>query len=111
MTGPANSKTVEVATVDEVWIGDLVGVDAAGVPVLLVNIDGTIKAYLDRCAHLRFPLSEGQLDRGVLTCRAHHWQYDVATGRGINPREAAMVPLAVEVRSGSVYVTLEAHDG
>jgi hypothetical protein len=35
---------VRVAKVGDVWVGDLVGVEAAGVPVVLVNVDGTIRA-------------------------------------------------------------------
>jgi toluene monooxygenase system ferredoxin subunit len=100
-----------VAKVDDVWVGDLVGVDVAGVPVLLVNIEGTILAYRDCCAHQRVPLSEGELSGSVLTCRAHRWQYDVATGQGINPREVSMEPVPVEVRAGSVFVTVERGDG
>jgi toluene monooxygenase system ferredoxin subunit len=101
---------VRVAKVDDVWVGDLVGVEAAGVPVVLVNVDGTIRAYRDRCAHLRVRLSEGRLDGSVLTCRAHQWQYDAVTGSGINPRDASLEPLAVEIRADAVFVRLDGRD-
>ncbi len=61
------------------------GVIVGGVQVVVLNIDGQIRAYADRCAHRDVRLSTGQFHRGVLLCTAHYWEYDPDTGRGINP--------------------------
>ncbi|MDY7105089.1 MAG: Rieske 2Fe-2S domain-containing protein [Actinomycetota bacterium] len=100
-----------VADDAELWEGDLLGVEVAGVPVVLTRVDGVVCAYVDRCAHLRVRLSEGRLDGGVLTCRAHHWCYDATTGNGINPRGVALEPVAAEVRDGGVFVVVGDDDG
>ena len=72
----------------ELWIGR----DARGCilvrgrkVLLLVRTEHELCAYEDRCAHLGVPLSQGKLENGVITCAAHHYQYDARTGRGVNP--------------------------
>jgi toluene monooxygenase system ferredoxin subunit len=72
--------------------------------LLLVNVEGAICAYEDRCRHKGVRLSEGRLDGFVLTCGAHGWQYDARTGCGINP-EAVMLPKsAVRIEGQDVLV-------
>jgi toluene monooxygenase system ferredoxin subunit len=95
---------IRVGAVDELWEDELTPTVVAGVPVLLVRTATGVHAYEDRCAHLGVRLSEGTLDGRVLTCRAHHWQYDVVTGRGINPQTACLSRFAVEIREGAIYV-------
>ncbi len=96
----------KAARLEELWSGEMRGITLAGRKVLLVNLEGTVRAYEDRCAHLGVPLSEGRLEGTRLTCRAHHWQYDAATGRGLNPAAARLIPLATRVENGDVLVEI-----
>ena len=89
---------------DQLWDGELKGCVVDGVPVLVAKIDGKVCAYVDRCAHLGTRLSEGALDGTVVTCRAHQWQFDLATGAGVNPRSASLRRLDVAVRGGNVCI-------
>jgi toluene monooxygenase system ferredoxin subunit len=89
---------------ERIWEGEMVGVRVDGVAVLLVRAGGALRAYRDACAHQGVRLSQGTLEGTTLTCRAHGWCYDVATGRGINPCDAQLVPLALEVKNGQVLV-------
>lgn len=91
-------------TADELWDGEHRGIVVDGKPVLIVRIDGTIRAYADRCAHLGVKLSDGALDGCVLTCRAHHYTYDVCTGKGINPASAKLVEYPLEIVDGEIVV-------
>jgi toluene monooxygenase system ferredoxin subunit len=88
----------------ELWAGEMVPACVDGRPVLLVNIDGKISAFEDRCRHQGVALSEGRLAGCVLTCRAHEWQYDVATGGGLNPTSARLVTFATKVEAGAIWV-------
>jgi toluene monooxygenase system ferredoxin subunit len=88
----------------DLWPGEMRGIVVENRKVLLVNVDGTIHAYADRCAHQAVELSEGRLEACVLTCRAHEWQYDVRTGDGINPRAARLVPYPVRVEGDDILV-------
>ena len=96
----------QVMGVDDLWIGEMRAETVEGRPVLLVNVEGQIRAFEDRCAHQGIPLSRGRLLAGVLTCAAHEWQYDVATGRCLNPCGVALRAFAVEVRGGNIWVDI-----
>jgi len=102
------SELVRAAASEGLWSGEMIGVDVRGIRVLLVNVEGVVRAYHDRCAHLGVPLSEGSLEGAVLTCRAHCWQYDVGTGAGVNPRTATLTALPVVVRDGAIFVDIDA---
>lgn len=95
---------VRVAALAELRDGDLLRCTPGGRAVVLLRVGDAIRAYPDRCVHLGVPLSEGTLDGGVLTCSAHHYQYDACTGRGINPRNVALAALPVTVEGGAIYV-------
>jgi len=96
-----------VVALADLWSGDLVAARIAGTRVLVVRLGDDVHAYEDRCAHLGVALSEGTLDGRVLTCSAHHWQYDLATGCGINPASARLVRFPVTIDGGVVYVELD----
>jgi toluene monooxygenase system ferredoxin subunit len=95
-----------VAVAGELWNGDVVPVAVAGRKIVLVKIDETVHAYADRCAHLGVPLSEGSLAGRVLTCSAHHWQYDMVTGLGVNPESVCLFRYGVKVEDGAIFVEI-----
>jgi toluene monooxygenase system ferredoxin subunit len=94
-------------TLDELWSGEMTGLSIDGQPVLLLNIDGVIRAYADWCPHQRSRLSAGSLKDRVLTCASHHWQFDATTGQGINPKGARLTPIAVRIAEGEVLVDVD----
>jgi toluene monooxygenase system ferredoxin subunit len=95
-----------LTALDELWSGEMRAAGVEGQPVLLINLDGRVLAFEDRCAHQGVPLSKGRLAAGVLTCGAHEWQYDAATGRCLNPCGVALKTFPVEVRDGEIWVEL-----
>lgn len=96
-----------VATLDDLWLGEMLPVEVHGVSVLLVHTEAGVRAYQDRCTHQAVPLSQGTLEGDVLTCYAHHWCFDVRSGEGINPRRACLRRYPVEVRGEQIYVDVE----
>jgi toluene monooxygenase system ferredoxin subunit len=74
------------------------------VDVVLLNADGTVRAYQDRCPHQGVRLSEGRLAGCQLTCRAHEWQFDALTGEGSNPRGSRLRQFKVSVEAGELMV-------
>ena len=91
-------------SLEQLWIGEMRSRSVAGRRVLLVRVEGGVHAYSDGCAHLGLPLSNGSLADGVITCRAHGFQYDAGSGRGINPRNIRLMPLPVRVDDGPLWV-------
>ncbi|HVY46956.1 MAG TPA: Rieske (2Fe-2S) protein, partial [Minicystis sp.] len=45
-----------------------------------VRVAGAVHALDDRCPHEGYPLSQGAVRDGELTCAWHNWKFDVATG-------------------------------
>jgi len=98
----------KVATLDELWDGEMTVLKIEGHVVLLVNVDGGIHAYADSCPHLGTRLSQGSLQRNVLTCATHGWEFDASTGQGINPKTACLESFAVKVENGDILIDVGA---
>ncbi len=101
---PDRSELVEVCAADDLWDGEMQAFEVEGREVLLVNLGGTISAYDGICPHQSVSLVEGTLENGVLTCRAHLWQFDARTGCGINPSDACLVRLPLAIEGGRIRV-------
>ena len=99
-----------IATLDELWDGEMMAVEIDALVVLLVNVDGCIYAYADSCPHLGTRLSQGSLGRNVLTCSTHGWQFAANTGRGINPKTACLESFAVKVENGDIFIDVDARE-
>jgi toluene monooxygenase system ferredoxin subunit len=98
----------KVATLDELWDGEMTVLEIEEHVVLLVNVNGAIRAYADSCPHLGTRLSQGSLQRNVLTCATHGWEFDASTGQGINPKTACLESLAVRVENGDILIDVGA---
>ena len=95
----------DTINIDDLWEGDMAAVTVAGQPVLLVNVDGTVRAYSNRCPHQASGLDEGDLDGKTLTCAKHLWEFDAVTGQGINPDDARLTSFDCKVdEDGTIYV-------
>jgi toluene monooxygenase system ferredoxin subunit len=97
----------KVATLDELWDGEMIALEIEGHGVVLVNVDGSIRAYADSCPHLRTRLSQGSLRRNVLTCSTHGWEFDASTGQGINPRSACLECFPVKMENGDILIDVD----
>jgi toluene monooxygenase system ferredoxin subunit len=93
---------------EDLWIGEMIGLEVAGLPVLLVKIEAEVRAYVDSCPHQRSRLSEGELAGCALTCGTHRWEFDALTGHGLNPSTSQLAGLPVRVREGMIEVMVEA---
>jgi toluene monooxygenase system ferredoxin subunit len=93
-----------VATLDDLWDGEMLGIRIGDRDVLLCNLGGEVFAYEDRCPHLANPLSAGHLHEGVLTCAAHEWVFDLRTGAGVNPSLAKLINLPVQLDGDWILV-------
>lgn len=99
-----------VLAADELWTGEMRGLTVNGRRVLLLRTEEAVCAYEDRCAHLGVRLSEGKLEGHVITCSAHHYQYDARTGCGINPERVQLRAFPVRIDAGQITVDLDPGD-
>jgi toluene monooxygenase system ferredoxin subunit len=89
---------------EALWPGEMKAVQVERVKVLVANLDGSVVAYENRCAHLGMELSKGRLEGSVLTCSAHHWTYDLCDGRGLNPGNCQLRRFPIKIEGGAIHV-------
>jgi toluene monooxygenase system ferredoxin subunit len=97
----------KVASLDDLWSGEMLRLDVGGDSILLVNVDDHIYAYADACPHQKSRLSEGSLTGKTLRCARHHWEFDVCTGHGINPQSACLKVVPVSIESRDILLDLD----
>ncbi len=97
----------KVASLDDLWSGEMIGLDVSGHSVVLVNVDDHIYAYADECPHQKSRLSEGSLLGKTLRCARHHWEFNVCTGHGINPQNACLKILPVSIESRDILIDVD----
>jgi Fe-S cluster biogenesis protein NfuA/nitrite reductase/ring-hydroxylating ferredoxin subunit len=81
---------------------------AAGMPVVVCSVRGTLYAYRDGCASCGSSMADGKLEREILTCSCGA-SYDVrAAGRGITDPTLHIEPLPLLTDSQGVRVAIPA---
>ena len=80
---------VAVAQYEDVRPGHMLGVDAAGTPVLVANVGGILYAVEGQCTHGKGRLDEGALEGYVVKCPLHGAMFDMRTGEVHKPRRNA----------------------
>ncbi|RZU32454.1 nitrite reductase/ring-hydroxylating ferredoxin subunit [Blastococcus saxobsidens] len=99
-----------VADLADLPDGEPVGVDVAGVPVVLVGTEGAVRAVSGRCPHQGAPLGEGWLHRDELVCPWHGSRFDLDTGEPAQGPSTAPLPCYdTRIRDGRVEVRRRAH--
>jgi toluene monooxygenase system ferredoxin subunit len=89
---------------EDLWEGELTGILLGGKGIVLLNIDGEIRAFEDRCPHLGYQLSEGDLEGCTLTCANHLWEFDALTGAGTNPGNCHLTAIDTRVKEGKIEI-------
>ncbi len=98
----------KVCSLDDLWEGEMELFEVDGREVLLVWPDGSeLKAFQGVCPHQDIPLVEGRFDGKTLICRAHMWQFDACTGKGINPSDCALAQYPIRIEGDDVFVEVE----
>jgi len=90
---PPVTRHVDVAAAADVAPGTMLMVQVDGRDILLVNLEGTVRAYQGVCSHEYFELDKGFLTGDSLTCALHLSRFDLVTGEALDP--PAELPLAM----------------
>jgi nitrite reductase/ring-hydroxylating ferredoxin subunit len=73
-------------------------------PVLLVHDHGRACALDNRCPHMGFPLDQGTVEDGILTCHWHHARFHVASGCTFDLWADDVPTCPVEIRGQEIWV-------
>ncbi|MEV0227171.1 Rieske 2Fe-2S domain-containing protein [Streptomyces sp. NPDC050704] len=91
---------------EDLWAGEMTGVELGGMRVVLLNVAGEIRAFEDRCPHLGSRLTEGDLQDATLVCASHLWEFDALSGNGINPGNCRLTAIGTRVREGRIELLM-----
>ena len=97
---------VEVATLDQIVSGTSLVLQVSGISVALFNIDGTIYALNNSCAHAGASLGAGKIEGKIVTCRAHGMKYDITNGYVGGIPGFGVTSHAVQVIDGKILVAI-----
>jgi nitrite reductase/ring-hydroxylating ferredoxin subunit/Fe-S cluster biogenesis protein NfuA len=78
----------------------------SGEKLLLYRNGSIVSCFQNACAHLGFPIADGEVEGGVITCPHHGFRYDLATGECLTAPEVQLQPHAVRVIGNRVEVRL-----
>jgi len=73
-------------------------------PILVVYDRGRVFALDNRCPHMGFPLEQGSIEDGILTCHWHHARFDLESGCTFDLWADDIPMFQIEVRHGDVWV-------
>lgn len=87
---------------------ELLGVDIEDKKILLVNKNDRVYALDGICTHELADLSLGFLGESYVTCPLHLSQFDLETGKALNPpAEKPLKSYKVKIEENAIYVMLE----
>jgi nitrite reductase/ring-hydroxylating ferredoxin subunit len=76
--------------------------------VAVYQVDGAVSVCADACPHAGAPLSQGLLDRTIITCPRHGSQFDMSTGERVRgPADADLATYPVVVADGQVCLVID----
>ncbi|MEI6372674.1 MAG: Rieske 2Fe-2S domain-containing protein [Actinomycetes bacterium] len=96
-----------VVDLAEFWEGELYDTQLGDDHVLLVHLPGTeVRAFQGLCPHQEVLLADGEWDEdtGTLLCGGHRWEFDMRTGKGINPAGCTLFEFLVRIEGDTVMV-------
>ena len=102
-----SAKFVRAGTLAELNAKGRLVVRGSHRPILVVNDQGRVYAFDNRCPHMGFPLDRGSVEDGILTCHWHHARFDLASGCTFDLWADDVPTCPVEVRGGEVWVKAE----
>jgi nitrite reductase/ring-hydroxylating ferredoxin subunit len=88
----ANIKDIESA-------GGCLSVTVQKHAVAIFIYDSKISAVDNRCPHMGFPLNQGTVKDGILTCHWHHARFDLTNGGTFDQWAGDVTSFPVEIRN------------
>jgi nitrite reductase/ring-hydroxylating ferredoxin subunit len=73
--------------------------------ILVINYQGEIYTYKNRCPHLGYPLFYGELEGNILKCGFHYNKFDITTGKALGPvTHKDLTKIENIVKDGKIYI-------
>ena len=82
---PLAAMRVHAGSLEELRTSGRLLTKVGSLPVVVFWDDGRAYAIEDRCPHMGFPLHQGTVESGLVTCHWHHARFDLASGCTLDP--------------------------
>ena len=120
----SKTKSVTVCTSEELKPGDRKIVVIDGVEIAMVNVEGQLYAFRNRCPHqgvemvygpitgAMLPSDPGEFiygcDNQIVRCPLHGWEFDMKTGKSLfNPERVSIGSYEIQEVDGSIVLNLK----
>jgi nitrite reductase/ring-hydroxylating ferredoxin subunit/Fe-S cluster biogenesis protein NfuA len=100
------SNWLDACALDDIPEGGVRPLTIGGEKVLLSRRGTMVTCFQNACAHLGFPIHDGEAEDGIITCPHHGFQYDLSSGECLTAPEVALQSHAVRVTGSKVEVRL-----
>jgi nitrite reductase (NADH) small subunit/3-phenylpropionate/trans-cinnamate dioxygenase ferredoxin subunit len=102
------SDFLTVCRAGEIPEGEGRAVEVGGKLVAVFKVDGQFHAIDDVCPHMGASLSEGYVERGIVTCPWHAWRFRLSDGAWADNPRLKIGCYAVRVLNDEVQVQVPA---
>ncbi|MGN6709700.1 MAG: Rieske (2Fe-2S) protein, partial [Candidatus Nitrosocosmicus sp.] len=91
-----------------VYVGNMKDIEAVGGclsvtvekhPIAIFIYDSKVYAVDNRCPHMGFPLNQGTVKDGILTCHWHHARFDLMNGGTFDQWAGDVTSFPIEIRN------------
>jgi nitrite reductase/ring-hydroxylating ferredoxin subunit/Fe-S cluster biogenesis protein NfuA len=97
---------VAAGLLSEIPEGSVRSIIIGGEKVLLSRNGASVTCFQNACAHLGFPIHDGEIENGIITCPHHGFQYDLSSGECLTAPEVQLQSHAVRVIGPRVEVRI-----
>jgi nitrite reductase/ring-hydroxylating ferredoxin subunit len=102
----ADGDWLDAGTLAEIPQGGVRTLELGGEKVVLSRQGSIVTCFQNACAHLGFPIHDGEVEDGIITCPHHGFRYDLASGECLTAPEVQLQSHAVRVIGVRVEVRL-----
>lgn len=103
-TNSVSDHFVRSLPLEDVQEKSLVSTTVGDRVVALVWHEDEVYAVDNRCPHMGFPMDQGSVRNGILTCHWHHARFDLQSGGTFDLWADDVPAFPVEIREGDVWV-------
>jgi Fe-S cluster biogenesis protein NfuA/nitrite reductase/ring-hydroxylating ferredoxin subunit len=97
---------VAAGLLSEIPEGSVRSAIIGGGKVLLSRNGASVTCFQNACAHLGFPIHDGEIENGIITCPHHGFRYDLSSGECLTAPEVQLQSHAVRVIGPRVEVRI-----
>ena len=101
---------IQTVSLNELQEKEVIVVQGADRPIAIFWNEGKVLAVDNRCPHLGFPLHQGTVQDGILTCHWHHARFDLSSGCAFDLFADDVPAYQVKVVDNDIYIAKKANE-